>query len=1323
MRQYGDKTGRANQKRHTLLVIIITLAVSFQIPFPSSQGDAAARRSGLESGSGSGFIGGAIKSIFKPFRSPQQPENEDPLQRAARVASIESCPQRLLLYVGEEQKFVPLPFDSKGNVVHGAACAWASSNKAIADVASDGAVTAIQSGQCTVTVTAGAVSSPITVEVRAGQRPRLSNAQWEIEHSPDCGQANATNVFDPEEPVNRPLAASPANATGHPRFAPSITSQANVAGTDEQLGSYSYGLTVPIFSSSGRGVEVGLGLVYNSRLWTKDTNIIEFDYDQGWPAPGFRLNYGRIIRDYNVPLGDPGGDYLLIQSDGTRIHLVNQGGGKYRSNDGQYIEFKTSFGTGNTINELTYPDGTIVKYADINNKLQPHSVQDVNGNSITIDYVTSCSSALRVEPCSCGSGCNRPSRQAVHKITDTLGRQVTFYYYANGNLAEIRAPGYDDSSDRVIAKFYYQQVALSYNFGSLQVSGVPPGNQVSALRRVYFPETGRGYVFDEYSSYGMCARVSSRLGMSNTGEGTEIAYTQYAYQTAGQLSDAPRFTERREWWQGKTLANGGPDSSPSVFAYTKQVSGGTETNSITAMANNVRTELVSGSTSGVLSTHKVINAAGATVFQQDFVYGNSASQGGVQRTRVETIPDGLTANKTRVDLIYGLYGRLEEQVEYGFTVGGTFKKRRRTAYEYQDGSSYIDKGLVRLVNQVKVYDAKETDTTNDDTLISRKRYTYDDNSDPNWSIEAYGLTDGCTPPLCAPPPGFNTKLVGRTARGNITKVELWSNALSANPDISFRDRYDIFGNTLKAETSCCSLMRANFNQTMWWSMPVSLVDGGATGPSLTNSYVYDFDTSFTKSTTDPNNLVTLYSPDGAMRVGIVTYPKLSTESNPNPRLESFYSDLNYPGRDGLVHQSKLTYWDGATQKIDVHNRWMDGAGRVIRSGAGAGISPASFDAVRTVYDGLGRVTQASNPYASNQNGEPTGAVYWTVNEFDALNRVVKTTLPDGNYAETGYSGATTTITDQVGRQRRTEGDGFGRLIKVTEMDDSKQLTWDTIYSYDLLNNPTSISQGGQSRSFKYDSLSRVTYERTPEQDATISDGTGMMWSVKYEYTEFNAVRTRTDARGVITTYNYDTLNRLQSYSYNVTNTFPVVTATPGVTIVYGSVAPKIGQIESVTDAVGTESYQYDGLSRAQSRTRTIESRTYTTSYQYNQIGQLKRLIYPSTRTVDVGYDSRGRISSVGGTRSYINSMSYLASQQIERVELANGLTENYGYSSDRLQLTSQTVRQGQNPPMMSFVYGYNADAASGGGTRGQQRADDVSHLDHKRAEPQSDVQV
>ncbi|MFY9553237.1 MAG: RHS repeat domain-containing protein [Blastocatellia bacterium] len=122
---------------------------------------------------------------------------------------------------------------------------------------------------------------------------------------------------------------------------------------------------------------------------------------------------------------------------------------------------------------------------------------------------------------------------------------------------------------------------------------------------------------------------------------------------------------------------------------------------------------------------------------------------------------------------------------------------------------------------------------------------------------------------------------------------------------------------------------------------------------------------------------------------------------------------------------------------------------------------------------------------------------------------------------------------QINRKIKRETDGLGRLIKVTEQDVSTgALTQETTYTYDIADHLTGVNQGGQTRAFKYDADGHLLFERIPEMTATIDDGTGTFWTTKYTYTGSGAVATKTDARGVIITYGYDSLNRLISISYN-----------------------------------------------------------------------------------------------------------------------------------------------------------------------------------------------
>ncbi len=435
-------------KRFVIISLIFAIA---EFPALPSQADVAGPRARLALDSAIDFFSKNTRPIKRIDARVKPRQIQSANEREAQVTRLRLCPRRLLMYVGEEFALSPLPLDSKGAPVHGVVFSWVSGDREIATVASDGTVAAVKSGHCVVTASVGLRQARVNVEVRDGARPKQTNAQWDAEHVNDCTDPEqdpapsspsgtsepqfGVQLLPPPDPIEPPnVAAGGArfNANAHPRFSPDLAIQAATS-ADNQLGSSNFHVSIPIFGSGGRGAGVDLSMAYNGRVWTKDpdTNTILFDYDQGWPAPGFRLNYGWMIRDYNVPSGFSG-NHLLIEADGTRTPLIRQGT-IYRSEDGRYLEFSS--------HNLTFPDGSQVKYTDNNSRFVPVRVRDVHGNSISITYVDrnagSCSDAQRVEPCDCSNGCYKPPRQSVNYITDTLGRLITFYYYADGHLAEV----------------------------------------------------------------------------------------------------------------------------------------------------------------------------------------------------------------------------------------------------------------------------------------------------------------------------------------------------------------------------------------------------------------------------------------------------------------------------------------------------------------------------------------------------------------------------------------------------------------------------------------------------------------------------------------------------------------------------------------------------------------------------------------------------------------------------------------------------------------------------------------------------------------------
>ncbi len=234
----------------------------------------------------------------------------------------------------------------------------------------------------------------------------------------------------------------------------------------------------------------------------------------------------------------------------------------------------------------------------------------------------------------------------------------------------------------------------------------------------------------------------------------------------------------------------------------------------------------------------------------------------------------------------------------------------------------------------------------------------------------------------------------------------------------------------------------------------------------------------------------------------------------------------------------------------------------------------------------------------------------------------------------------------------------------------------TFYSYDPIGNLTTVNQGSQTRTYHYDALGRMTSSVLPENGTT-----------SFTYTDYGAVNTRTDARGVITTYVHDGLHRLTSMSYNVGSTG--VPATPSLAFTYGTSTSSNnnGRLLSMTDGPGSETYTYDVMGRLTQVSRVISGTTYNIGYGYNSAGELNSLTYPSNRVVSPGYDAVGRMTQIssGGT-NYLSSMAYNSAQLPTAFTYGNGVQASFGYN-DHLQPASLSYTSGATA-LLNLSYNY-----------------------------------
>ncbi|HEX7317073.1 MAG TPA: RHS repeat-associated core domain-containing protein [Pyrinomonadaceae bacterium] len=393
----------------------------------------------------------------------------------------------------------------------------------------------------------------------------------------------------------------------------------------------------------------------------------------------------------------------------------------------------------------------------------------------------------------------------------------------------------------------------------------------------------------------------------------------------------------------------------------------------------------------------------------------------------------------------------------------------------------------------------------------------------------------------------------------------------------------------------------------------------------------------------------------------------------------------------------------------------DGLGRTVESRAYE--SATTFIRTTQAYDALGRVGSATNPYRTL--GDTTYGVRATV--YDALGRVRTVTTSDGSTIQTDYVGAKVLLTDQAGKQRLSQSNALGQLTDVWEIRPADASTvavtfggqtlqgYLTHYGYDALGNLKQVTQGAQTRTFAYDSLSRLTAAASPE------GGT-----VQYRYDANGNVVLKIDPRPrsggqtlsacsipyqgtqIATCTEYDPLNRVQSLTYN--------DGTPNVAYAYDNVANGKGRLVSVGNSVSTYTYaSYDALGRVKSSSQTTDGVTYSMpDYRYDLAGNLTSAQYPSGRVVKAEYDAAGRLAGVrnhasglyyagAGAGDAANRIQYTAGGAASAVKLGNSLWEHTSYNS-RLQPTQIGLgTSAANSSKLQLDYAYGTDDSHNNG--------------------------
>jgi RHS repeat-associated protein len=257
----------------------------------------------------------------------------------------------------------------------------------------------------------------------------------------------------------------------------------------------------------------------------------------------------------------------------------------------------------------------------------------------------------------------------------------------------------------------------------------------------------------------------------------------------------------------------------------------------------------------------------------------------------------------------------------------------------------------------------------------------------------------------------------------------------------------------------------------------------------------------------------------------------------------------------------------------------------------------------TVYTKRGLVDRVSRPYASDQTP------VWTTFLYDALERVVTETAPNGIATTTTYRGLKTTkmvYTTEGTRSTTATQDSQGKTIEVLDPLGNK-----TFFVHDAQGNLVqTIDEQANSIRLGYDTRGRKVSMADPDMGS---------WS--YRYNAFGELIGQTDPKSQETSLSYDVLGRItQKTQSDLISNYEYDTAPKG-----------IGKPASVRSDNGyCRTVSYDSLGRANASTVKVGTtgnvcaatsgvETFVSGATFDDAGRLSTSVFPTGVTLKNAY--------------------------------------------------------------------------------------------------------
>lgn len=317
--------------------------------------------------------------------------------------------------------------------------------------------------------------------------------------------------------------------------------------------------------------------------------------------------------------------------------------------------------------------------------------------------------------------------------------------------------------------------------------------------------------------------------------------------------------------------------------------------------------------------------------------------------------------------------------------------------------------------------------------------------------------------------------------------------------------------------------------------------------------------------------------------------------------------------------------------------------------------------VTSMVDALGQISTYTYDVNDNQLTETDPLGNTTTRVYNANNDMLSVSDPEGNSVLYTYNvrGQETTITDANGNQYVSTYDSVGNLLSV--QDPLMNIAGNNINAQglvtlkqDMLGNISTMTYDGEGNkltqtdplsvitSYTYDSDNRIS---TQSMMRTAGNGQQVTDIINYQYDK-NARQTRSeDDFGIIERMSYDNLG-------NMTNAFNGLVTTQFSYDIYNR------QIAEFT-ASGRQTNTYDAEGNKLTDT---DKNGNTTSFEYDSLNRVVKTTYADASFMQMEYDAAGRMIKEIDTRGQETQYEY--DRAGRRTKLIDAFGNEYSYEYD-----------------------------------------------------------